>query len=196
MKIQKKLFIFSTILVLAGLAGLLPYAYFWNQQRIALATSPSVLVAQQAPLPAPAPDLIIGKPVHISITNLSIDLTVADGTYDSHTRKWTLSNDKAHYALPSTQSNNKSGNTLIYGHATARVFGHINKITAGTKATIMTDNGYRFTYIYKETVAVDPTNVDILSYTGKPRLTLQTCSGGWWQNRQFYFFDLVSIDKV
>lgn len=195
MKFQRKLIIIATFLMLAGLAGLVPYTYFWNRNRIALASTPQLMVPVQAPVPS-KPAVITGKPSHITISTLSIDLAVIDGVYNPETKGWTLTNDKAQYAMPSVQPNNDAGNTLIYGHAQKQIFGHLTRLTVGTSAVITTDNGYKFTYTYKSTEAVDPTNVDIFAYSGPARLTLQTCSGNWWQNRQFYYFDLISVEKI
>jgi len=195
MKFQRKLIIVSMVLMLAGLAGLLPYAYFWNRNRVALANAPLLMVPVRAPLPQ-KPEAITGKPSRILIPSLSLDLAVADGSYNPDTKAWTLSNDKAHYALPSVQPNNDAGNTLIYGHAQKQVFAGLTGLKPGDQATVTTDNGYRFTYTYTATEAVKPTNVDIFAYAGSPRLTLQTCSGSWWQNRQFYYFDFTSVEKI
>ncbi len=195
MKFQRKLIIVSMVLMLAGLAGLLPYAYFWNRNRIASANAPVLMVPERAPLPV-KPEVITGKPSRILIPSLSMDLAIVDGVYSQNTKTWTLSSDKAHYALPSVQPNDDKGNTLIYGHYRPEVFARLHTIKVGAEIQVLTDNGYRFIYSYRETKAVDPTNVDIFAYEGKPQLTIQTCSGAWMQNRQFYFSDFVRVEKI
>jgi hypothetical protein len=35
-----------------------------------------------------------------------------------------------------------------------------------------------------------PTDATLFEYKGKPILTIQTCSGVWYQNRQLFTFDL------
>ncbi len=189
--LHKILFIISAVAILGGLAALLPYAYFWNQNRIAAASVIEIPI--QAELP-PAPDLITGKPTHLSVPSLDLELAIADGIYNESSKTWSLSKDKAHYALATVQPNNKQGNTFIYGHYRPEVFARLKKITVGSEVTITTDNGHRFTYIYRETQTVDPSNVDILAYQGVPQLTIQTCSGAWMQNRQLYFFDFARVE--
>lgn len=195
MKLQRKLIIISALLVLAGLAGLIPYAYFWNQNRLAMASAPALMVPEIAPLPT-KPAAITGKPIRIQIPSLNTDLAVADGVYNQSNKTWSLSTDKAHYALPSVLPNDDSGNTLIYGHYRPEVFARLRTIKAGAEVHVLTENGYKFIYTFRETTAVDPTNVDIFAYVGKPQLTVQTCSGAWMQNRQLYFFDFVRTVKV
>ena len=197
MKLHRKLIITASIAIALGVASIAPVAYFWNQNRLAAANpANSVMIPVEAPLPAPTPTLITGKPVQINIPSLGITLAVQDGVFNEKSKTWTLSKDQAHYALPTVQPNNESGNTLIYGHYKKGVFASLHKITVGTEAQVITDNGYRFTYTFRQTQTVDPSNVDIFAYEGAPQLTVQTCSGTWMQNRQFYFFDFKSVEKL
>jgi LPXTG-site transpeptidase (sortase) family protein len=196
MKLHRLLFIGAAIVIVAGLAGLAPYAYFWNQNRIAQASASPIYLPERAPLPDPKPTLVTGKPVRLLIPSLDIDLTVAEGTYNTKTKAWTLSKDKAHYALPSIQPNNEQGNTFIYGHYRRQVFSSLRKVTDGAVVHIVTDNGYKFVYTYRSTQVVHPTNVDIFAYTGKPQLTLQTCTGALFQDRQHFFFDFKFAQKI
>lgn len=196
MKFHRSLLLISITAILIGIAGLLPYAYFWNQNRIAQASASPVYLPERAPLPDPKPTLVTGKPVRLLIASLDVDLAVADGTYNTKTKAWTLSKDKAHYALPSIQPNNEQGNTFIYGHYRRQVFSSLRKLADGAVAHLITDNGYKFTYVYRGNQVVHPTNVDIFAYTGKPQLTLQTCTGALFQDRQHFFFDFKFAQKV
>jgi len=182
--------------IVVGLVGLLPYAYFSMKHDRALATAAPLFLPTEAPKPAQTPTLVTGKPVAISIPSLAINLEVADGAYNPKNGTWTLSRNKAHYALLTTQPNNESGNTLIYGHYRPEVFAKLRKLQSDAQVTVTTDNGYRFTYIFRTKEVVDPANTTVLSYEGKPRLTLQTCTGAWMQNRQLFYFDFVSYEKL
>lgn len=197
MTLQRKLLILGLFCITLGLAGVTPLAYFSMQNKVALAQpTKAVKVPQVAPQPVPAPSTISGKPVRLHIPSLAMNLTVADGVYNPKSGSWTLSRDKVHYALPSALANNASGNTLIYGHYRREVFARLHTITAGATAEVDTENGYHFTYTYRSTEAVQPNDTSIFAYTGKPRLTLQTCSGAFMQNRQLFYFDLSGYKKL
>lgn len=192
-----KLRIIAVIIFLAGLGVMLPFAYYGLRNNQAQAAPQQQhLIPAVAPLPVETPTLITGKPIRIQIPAIQVDLTVADGVYNFSTQKWTLSNDTAHYALPTTQPNNEQGNTLIYGHYRKEVFSRLRLLQTGAEATITTDNGYTFRYILKSSEAVTPTDTSIFAYTGPAQLTLQTCSGAWMQNRQLYYFSFESVDKL
>ena len=181
----------------AGVATMAPFAYMWHQNHQALAQASHALqVPAKAPLPAPKPTLVTGKPVRLQIPSLGFNLQVIDGAYNSKNGTWTLTLNKAQYALPSVQPNNEAGNTLIYGHYRPEVFAYLHLIKPGAQAYVLTDNGYRFKYIYQSTKAFDPTDTSIFMYQGVPRLTIQTCSGVYFQNRQMYYFSFDSVDKV
>ncbi len=182
--------------LLAGFVLLAPFGYFWLQQRALASSATTKFIPLTAPLPDPKPDMITGKPVSLSIPSVSIAVEVVDGPFNDKTKQWALTLSKAHYALPSMQPNNESGNTLIYGHYRPEVFAYLHLIKPGAELTLVTDNGYRFNYHFREAQTVDPTNVDIFSYTGKPQLTVQTCTGTYMENRRLYFFDLVDVTKI
>jgi LPXTG-site transpeptidase (sortase) family protein len=137
-----------------------------------------------------------GTPVRIVVPNRTIDLPVIQGSYDPDTGNWTLSNNKAQFALNSSVANNKLGNTFIYGHDIPQVFKRLEGLVAGDIAQIYTDNGYVFTYKYRSSIDVDPSNTNIFSYSGPSILTLQTCSGVWSQNRHLMTFDFVEVRKA
>jgi len=125
-----------------------------------------------------------------------MNLQVIPGVYNPKTGAWTLTLDKAQFALPSVQPNNESGNTLIYGHYRPEVFAYLHLIKPGAQATITTSNGYSFTYTYMNSQAFNPTDTSIFTYQGSPRLTIQTCSGAFMQNRQMYYFQYDGYAKV
>ncbi len=193
---QKKfIIIFAVILLAAGLAGSLPTLYYdwFNGGSVPTHGLP---VASAQIVKAPDSPLITGHPVSISVPSVGINIPVIDGIYNKKTRVWTLSTNKAQFASITPQPNNQTGNTFIYGHALDAVFGHLNLIKPGGEAVITTDNGYEFTYRFYTTYATKPTDLSVLTYQGPAMLTLQTCSGTWYQNRQMYLFSYEKYQKV
>jgi len=193
---QKKLIIFGATVAAIGVAVIAPLVFFWAQQRIAAANPATITVPSVAPLPEAKPTLITGKPAQLSIPSLDINLAVADGAYNDKTHQWSLSSDKAHYALPTVQPNNESGNTLIYGHYRLGVFATLRLIQPGATVTVDTDNGYRFTYTFRSSQKVSPNDTSIFAYQGKPQLTIQTCTGVYMQDRNLFYFDFTGAESL
>jgi len=134
-----------------------------------------------------------GKPVHLTITSVGVDLTVIDGVYDAKSQTWTLTKDKAQYAMVTPLANNTEGNTFIYGHNRVGVLHTLNRIKTGDEAVVKTDNGLTFTYKFVSAYETNPNDDTLFHYQGPPILTIQTCSGLWFQNRQLFTFDLESV---
>ena len=205
MRVCATLFIFImklrfrlTILALFILAGGLLFHQqilraFHKQEPVTTTFTQSV---QRTPAVASAQTASIrieGKPTRLQIPALTLDLPVADGIYYKQSKTWSLSNNKAHYALITPLANNEDGNTFIYGHNRREVFKNLNKIKTGDKAVITTDNGHTFTYIFRSSLETNPYDDSLFSYKGSPILTIQTCSGLWYQNRQLFTFDLAEV---
>lgn len=149
-------------------------------------------------LPSPTPiNIISGEPVRLVIAAANIDLPVAKGTYDQQSKSWTLSNDKAHFAVMTEQPNNLAGTTFIYGHGTGGVFGKIgnNRPPTGTIAQIYTKNKHIFLYKLSEVTDRKPSETNILQNThkGEPRLIIQTCTGIFSEWRTMFIFTLEGV---
>lgn len=194
-----RLAIAGVVLTVFGLFGIVPMLF--NSDDVAIAASPSV--AQVAGTPDEikkeepvAPSTISGHPVRVVAPTVGVDMPVVDGFYDSASGDWTLYSDKAQFAAMTAEPNDKEGQTFIYGHATQRVFGKLLTMKTGDHVEVYTSNGYKFTYTLTETDIVTPQNTNVLSYTGKPRLLLQTCVGAWSQNRKFFMLDFTKVEKV
>lgn len=134
---------------------------------------------------------ITGFPNHIELPDVDISLPVQAGIYDPASQKWTLSKTSAYFATTTMPPNTVEGNTFIYGHEMASVFSRLKNIKPGEEAIIKTDNGHTFTYKFVGSHETTPNDVSLFSYKGKPVLTLQTCSGFYFQNRHLFVFSLV-----
>jgi len=195
MNLHKQLTLLSVSLLAIGLAIATPIGVSWFERQQAVGqASPGVSIVPAATL-SDAPELVKGVPRHISIPSLGIATDIQNGSYDAQTGQWTITEDAAFYATPTNLINSEAGNTLIYGHNSQKIFGKLLQIRSGSEVIVTTDNGYTFTYIYLSTEAVKPTDVAALEYSGKPRLTLQTCSGLWNETRQMVYFELKEYTK-
>jgi LPXTG-site transpeptidase (sortase) family protein len=168
---------------------------YWHGKHVAqVLTVPfSTAASAAAPHIDPPAQVISGKPVRIQIPALHIDLQVADGRYNAEDHSWTLSKDKAQYALNTPLANNSEGNTFIYGHNRKQVFSTLNRIKPGDRAIVTTDNGHRFTYTFRMAYETNPSDDSLFQYKGAPILTVQTCSGLWYQNRQLFTFNFENV---
>jgi LPXTG-site transpeptidase (sortase) family protein len=199
MKKYRALLITGFCFVIAGFAmGYTPIANYWHDRHIAKVLKVPFSTAARAGVPqytTPAPtEAVSGRPVRIQIPSLSIDLNVAEGRYDSKSHTWTLSKDRAHYAVNTPLANNVEGNTFIYGHNRKAVFARLNRIKTGDVAIVTTDNGHKFTYKFRSAFETNPSDDSLFQYQGPPILTVQTCSGMWYQNRQLFTFDFVNVE--
>lgn len=149
-------------------------------------------VSDQAQISKPA-NASSGLPNRLQVPSVGIDITVAKGYYNQRTQKWTLSRDKAHFAIMTSRPNSQGGNTYIYGHNRKEVFTRLTKVKPGAEATVFTETGQKFTYRMTKSITTKPEDSSMLFYEGAPILTLQTCTGALYQNRTLYVFELVGV---
>ena len=149
-----------------------------------------------APKPlVPEKKVISGTPVRIVLPRHGIDVTVEPGAYNPDDGTWVISKENAHYALITPPVNDTQGNTLIYGHNDWPVFYKLKNLEAGDIVEVYTENAQIFTYVYQKSEDVRPDDVAIFDYKGPPKLTLQTCSGAWYEKRQLAEFSLLKVEK-
>ncbi len=158
---------------------------------IAFSTSNNRLTVKPKSIPAK-----VGIPTRIVIPSLAIDLSVGTGAYDAADGTWNVDTTQAYYADTSMPINNSNGNTLIYGHAQAPVFGRLPTIQPNAETNVYTDTGYVFRYIYQSMKEVVPTDTSVFKSTGLPTLVLQTCIGDWDNYRALFSFKLESVEKA
>jgi LPXTG-site transpeptidase (sortase) family protein len=189
---------FNVVTILIAIAFFFPqWLPFLSSTRAATVVVPAKVAPVDGTLSDSGQPVVAGKPVHLRIPSVNIDIPVADGLYNAQNGKWTLSTDKAHYAVMTPIANNTEGNTFIYGHNRKSVFARLLNVKPGDKAYIETDNKKVFEYTMREHTDVEPTDVSLFLYEGKPILTLQTCTGTWYQDRRLFTFDFVKVeDKV
>lgn len=182
------------VLLLIGVLMLINPLIAWVNQKSLAVQSFQEITSKSAP--ANEVPRIEGKPNTITISSVNINLPTVEGIYYPKSATWNLSLDKAHYAVMTPMPNNQSGNTFIYAHNRKNVFMSLPAIKEGDLAVVTTENGKKFTYRYRSAITTEPNDTSILSYQGAPILTLQTCTGMWYQNRTLFIFDFVSFEEV
>lgn len=185
---------FGATFVLAGLF-LLGFQLFniWRAQQTTAASQPIGTILKSSSGDN-EPPYISDKPTQVIVPNVGIDLKVTPGYYNSKTNSWNLSLDKAQWAVMTREPNDKSGLTFIYAHYRKGVFYTLPKIKLGEVAKVITENGYTFTYRFRDSSVVPPQDTSIFNYQGKPILILQTCTGVRFENRQLFVFDLIRVE--
>jgi LPXTG-site transpeptidase (sortase) family protein len=158
---------------------------------------PTVRAQPRVPV-ASRPEIKVtaAKPNRIVIPRLEIDLPISDGEYNPSKKTWTLSDNHAHFALPSTMPNDYEGNTLIYGHNYGWVFGDLKSLRTGDTMQLFTDSNYVFTYVYQDTQKLKPDDNSVFRYEGYPSVSVQTCSGRFNENRQMFNFSLEEVSAL
>lgn len=176
-------------LMLTSAGGLFLLNMVRDQRASIVATPPST----NQHTSVAASNIIQGYPSELLIPSLNIDLSVIPGEYNPKTKQWTLTLDKAQYAVMTPMPNSQSGNTFIYGHYRKEVFASLHTIRAGETAIVKTTNGHTFYYQLSSIRTTDPGDGSVFSYQGSPILTIQTCTGVFFQNRQLFTFNLVKV---
>lgn len=185
--------LFGFVLVIAGLTVVLPNIYFSYQ---ASAGTEIPISINSEPLPI-APEIKSGQPIRLVVPSVGIDIAVSDGLYNEKTKSWNVSKTDAHFATITNLPNNFKGNTFIYGHNRPSVFYKLPKISLGAQAIVYTDNNLVFTYTLSAVSETNPQDASaLLDLKETPVLTLQTCSGAWFQNRQIFTFDYTDVKSA
>jgi hypothetical protein len=201
----QKISVFGSLLMIVGVIGVAPTLYFrWTNTGTASASPvlPASVVKEinTAATKQPKQSLVTGYPVSISIPGprpaLDMNVNIIPGYYNASTGAWTLTTTDAQFVTFSAEPNNITGNTYIYGHYRPNIFAYLHLISPGTVATITTSNGYQFNYKFVYTYAVTPSQTAVLATSKAPILTVQTCSGDFFQNRQMYIFSYDGYSKV
>ena len=187
--------ILGIVLILGGAVMLVDII---RSRETSLAVTPPVTSSVQTAAPSvtsAGQQVVSGKPVEIRIPSLNIDLPIVPGVYNAATQQWTLTTDKVQYATMTPAPNTAGGNTFLYGHYRKNVFASLHTSQAGAEAIVITDNGHTFHYQLSSVHVVSPEDsAGVFNYQGAPILTIQTCTGLFFQNRQLFTFNLVKAD--
>jgi LPXTG-site transpeptidase (sortase) family protein len=170
-----------------------PLYDMWRNSHGAKQGTALAAIQKVTPPSKPVVQKIEGTPTHISIPSVGISLDIIDGKYYPSNGTWTLSLNKAQFADMTAKPNNVEGNTFIYAHNRYGVFHTLPQVGAGSLVYVTTDTGHTFTYSYATTTTTSPTDTSLFAYQGAPILTLQTCTGSFYQNRSLYIFNLVKV---
>lgn len=114
------------------------------------------------------------QPTNISIENLNINLPIVpsniiDGTWET--------TDLGVSYLASSPTPGSVGNSVIYGHNWASLFGNLVSVLPGDEVKIEFGDKSVKTFVVKYTSTVTPDTTSILAPTDDKRITLYTCIG-------------------
>lgn len=196
-QIFKKRFviIFGAVVLIAGLVMSVPYVSEFMRAKHQLATQKPITVSAPAASTDTTIPTIAGTPSHIEFPSVNISVNVDPGYYNASKGTWTVGPTDAYWATPTAQPNNKTGNTYIYGHNRNQVFTRLLNAQVGDTAILTTSNGYTFTYKLTSLKDVDPSDTGVMDQTVAPTLSVQTCSGVYYQHRRIYTFAFVEVHK-
>jgi LPXTG-site transpeptidase (sortase) family protein len=140
----------------------------------------------------------------ILIPSKNVDAAVKYIPFDGLT--WELKGLKLDVAwLGNTSWPGLGGNTVLAGHVTLRggikgPFHYLEQLSMGTQVLVYTERNL-YTYVVREQVVVEPTDMYVTYATDKPQLTLLTCSV-WdsakrtYTKRQVAFADLIAVASL
>ncbi|HZE86802.1 MAG TPA: sortase [Methylomirabilota bacterium] len=163
---------FSYILIIFGLLWCLLGGYYWwltnNPNRLEFTNysapkTKTVTTTKGASLPE-----------RISILDLKISLPV----YPAQIRdnKWDTITDGASY-LSSSPIPGTVGNSIMYAHDWASLFGNLVYAKPGQKVDVSYADGSHKTFVIEYTSKVNPSESSILAPSKDKRMTLYTCTG-------------------
>lgn len=122
-------------------------------------------------------EYVSGQPERILVPSIGIDVEVDSGNYDKDNITWNVSQNKVNFAVMTDLPNNKSGNTVIYGHNSKYIFKNLEDVKDGDRVYIQTKNGHSFEYVFISKKEINPNDVSILESSELPQLILLTCKG-------------------
>jgi len=116
----------------------------------------------------------IDIPSEISIPSINVDLKIdPSNIYDG---VWQISKENASFLTTSSPIGG-NGNTVIYGHNKKKIFGNLPNVNIGEKISVKTVMGKTYDYIVDKKEFVSPKEVELISETAEPTLTIYTYYG-------------------
>lgn len=113
-------------------------------------------------------------PIRVTIKDLNINLPLLPANVTEN--KWDVTSEGASYLLSSPIPGNE-GNSIIYAHNWASLFGNLPQVKKGDVVEIEFANRARKTFVIESTSTVHPTDASILKPTNDKKITLYTCVG-------------------
>ena len=113
-------------------------------------------------------------PTQISIEKLNINLPIVPANIVND--RWETTDSGASY-LETSPIPGETGNSVIYAHNWASLFGSLVNVLPGDEINMTYDDGSVKTFVVKYTSVVTPDTSSILAPTGDKRITLYTCTG-------------------
>ncbi len=169
---------FALILIIFGVLWLLLGGYYFglthNPNRLAFADYKESQKHEQSKHKASTPTRLI-------IPAVTIDLPIVSA--EIRNSLWDTTNNGASY-LTSSPIPGEKGNSIIYGHNWASLFGPLMYIKPGEKVQIIYADGTRKTFTIEYTSTVSANEGSILNQTTDKRITLYTCAG-WFDSKRF-----------
>jgi sortase (surface protein transpeptidase) len=189
MKITKISLIIGLVFLTFGVSLIL---YIFSSQAVSASDIIQPPAYQLTPMQSNTSE-ISGMPNELLIPSLKFDLTVIPGYYNAKSQTWNVTLNEAQYATITPEPNDLGGDTFFYGHYRPEVFAYLHTIKSGAQAIVKTTNGHTFFYQLSSIKTTTPYDDSVFTYKGPPILTIQTCTGLFFQDRQFYTFNLMKV---
>jgi LPXTG-site transpeptidase (sortase) family protein len=131
-------------------------------------------------------------PQRIIIKDLAIDLPIVPAKITNNSI-WETTDNGASY-LSSSPLPGEKGNSIIYAHNWASLFGGLTAAKPGQKIEVMYANGSRKKFLVESTATVSQNEASILAPTKDKRITLYTCAG-WFDTKRFVVVAVLDDGK-
>jgi LPXTG-site transpeptidase (sortase) family protein len=175
------------LLILIGILCCLCSAYFFwmrtDPHRLAFTNYQPAKVAVKQSKSAPQ---------RIIIKDLAIDLPIIPSKITNNSN-WETTDNGASY-LTSSPLPGQKGNSIIYAHNWASLFGGLTAAKPGQKIEITYADGSKKKFVVEYTSIVSQNEASILAPSKDKRITLYTCSG-WFDTKRFVVVAVLDDKK-
>jgi LPXTG-site transpeptidase (sortase) family protein len=113
-------------------------------------------------------------PVRVTIKNINIDLPIIPA--DMQGTRWTVTEKGASY-LTSSPIPGNTGNSIIYAHNWASLFGNLPRVKKGDIVEVEFADKSTKRFVIASTTVVFPTDAKVLAGSQDKKITLYTCTG-------------------
>jgi LPXTG-site transpeptidase (sortase) family protein len=113
-------------------------------------------------------------PVRVTINSINITLPLIPAKVQNNT--FDMTEQGASYLVSSPIPGN-TGNSIIYAHNWASLFGNLSRVKKGDVVEIEFADKSMKKFVIESTATVSPNDVNVLKPTNDKKVTLYTCSG-------------------